>query len=184
MGRDHLILGETTDYITGATVIDTHDERARQTIARILVDDKGYRKTDLETRRSLTVTVDGDSGTVRADYVVRLNNRAAMVLIYGPGAIVSRQRPALAIARLLEPYVIPYAVISNGREAYVMDSFTGKVIGKTLDHIFSRPALLSRVEDFQWQELSADRLEKEKRILFAMEVLSERECDEYSCSLK
>ena len=38
MGKHHLVLGELTDYITGETRVDTHDERARQTIARLLVD--------------------------------------------------------------------------------------------------------------------------------------------------
>ena len=38
MNGHHLILGELTDYITGETLKDTHDERYRQQIARRLID--------------------------------------------------------------------------------------------------------------------------------------------------
>lgn len=182
MGRHHLILGKITDYLTGETVIETDDEQARQTIARFLVEQKGYLKTDLESRLMLPVLVDGDSGQVRVDYVVRINGKAVMVVVYGPGAIVSRQRPTLAVARLMEPYVIPYAVISNGRDGHLMDSRTGKVIGKSLDAVYSRSELLEKFDGLSFDGLSEDRIDKEKRILFVMEVLSERECDEFSCS--
>jgi type I restriction and modification enzyme subunit R-like protein len=183
MGRHHLILGKVADYITGKTVVDTHDERARQAIAAFLVEQKGYDKTDLETRADLSVSVDGDSGLVRVDYVVQVQGKAAMVVIYGPGSIVSRQRPTLAVARLLEPYIIPYAVISNGQDAHLMDVRTGKFIGKDMQAIFSKTELLSRIDGAVFEALSEERADKEKRILFCMEVLSKRECEEFTCNI-
>ena len=42
MNGHHLILGKLSDYLTGDTLDDTHDERYRQKIARLLVDRKGY----------------------------------------------------------------------------------------------------------------------------------------------
>ena len=42
MDGHHLILGELDDLITGESIKDTHDERYRQRIARLLVDEKGY----------------------------------------------------------------------------------------------------------------------------------------------
>jgi len=38
MTGHHLILGELDDLITGERVKDTHDERYRQKIARLLID--------------------------------------------------------------------------------------------------------------------------------------------------
>ena len=182
MGRHHLVLGELSDYITGQKKVDTHDERARQMIARLLVDDKGYDRQDITTDTILPVTVDGDTGRVRVDFIIRLNGRALMTIVYGPGAIVSRQRPALAVARLMEPYIIPYAVISNGREAHIMDSHTGKVIAEGLEAVFSKTELLGRMDRLAFRPMPEGRVEKEQRILFCMEVLSERECDEFTCN--
>ena len=55
MNGHHLILGELRDFITGATLKDTHDERYRQKIARLLINRKGYRSTDIEPRKALPV---------------------------------------------------------------------------------------------------------------------------------
>lgn len=182
MGERHLILGKLTDYITGQIRVDTHDERARQTIARLLVDEKGYDRADITTGVKLSLTVDGDFGVVRADFVVRVNGRAVMVIVYGPGAIVSRQRPALSVARLLETHVIPYAVISNGQEAHVMDSRTGKVIAEGMNAIFSKADLLDKMDQLPFEALPENRVDKEQRILFCMEVLSVRECENFTCN--
>ena len=49
--KHHLVLGEMTDYLTGKTVEDNHDERLRQKIARFLVERKGYGKKDVGEQR-------------------------------------------------------------------------------------------------------------------------------------
>jgi hypothetical protein len=76
-----LILGETIDFITGETLVDTIDERARQKfitgetlvdtiderarqkIARFLVEEKGYSKAEIQVRRQVTLDVDGNRET-------------------------------------------------------------------------------------------------------------------------
>lgn len=181
MGRDHLVLGETTDFITGEIITDTHDERARQAIARLLVEEKGYGKADIETGVVMPVVVDGDTGKVRVDFVVRESGRAVLVVNFGPGDIVSRQRPTLAVARLLKDHVIPYAVITNGRDAYTMDVATGKAIGKGLGEIPTRRELRAWLEGMSFETLPENRADKERRILYFMEVLAERECDDFTC---
>ena len=46
----HHIYGMTEDYVTGEQIVDTDDERYRQKMARFLVEEKGYDKTDLTPR--------------------------------------------------------------------------------------------------------------------------------------
>ncbi len=183
MSQRHLVLGELTDYLTGRTVLDTHDERARQTIVKLLIDEKGYDRADITAGLELPLTVDGDSGIVRVAFVVRVDGKATIVIMYGAGSTVSRQRPTLSVARLLESYIIPYAVISNGRDAQVMDSRTGKVIGEGLNAIFSKSELTAKMDGLSFEALPAIWIEKEQRILFCMEVLSVRECETYRCKL-
>ena len=52
----HLILGQLTDFLTGRVLDDTHDERYRQKLARLLVEQKGYAKADVLPRRELRVS--------------------------------------------------------------------------------------------------------------------------------
>jgi hypothetical protein len=106
MSTQHLILGKLTDFVTGRTIVDTIDERARQKIARFLVEQKGYSKDDIETRRTLPLTLDGDKGAVKVDFVIRLDDKAFAIVMFGPGSVVTRERSTLAVARLVEQYVV------------------------------------------------------------------------------
>jgi hypothetical protein len=179
----HLILGETVDYITGRTIVDTHDERARQKIARFLIEKKGYLKDDVEVRRNIPLTVDGESGTARVDFVIRLAGKAFAIVIFGPGSLVSRERSTLAAARLLESYAVPFAVVTNGKDAEVLETKSGRVIAEGLEAIPSKEEALEKIRTVTFERLPEKRLEKERRILYVFDVLSERECDEFTCSV-
>lgn len=182
MGNKHLVFGTATDFITGKTVLDTPDERIRQKIARFLVKDRGFAKKEIKTRIYLPIEVDNDLDGVTVDFTVVLDGRTMMVVMFGPGDIVSRQRPALAVARLLEPFIVPFAVISNGVDAYTMDSVSGKVTGQGLFSIPTKNSLLEAARSEQKQTITDSRRQKEARILFCMDVLTRRECDSFSCN--
>ena len=183
MCAHELILGKTTDFITGETLVDTIDERARQEVAHFLVETKGYLKNDIEVRRRVTLDVDGNRGTFNVDFVVRLEGKAFMIVIFGPGSLVSRERPAVAAARLVENYEVPLTVVTNGRDAEVLETKSGKVIAQGLESIPSKEEALRRLKTIEFQMLPEERLIKERRILYAFEVLAKRECDEFTCSL-
>jgi len=122
MCAHELILGEMIDFITGETLVDTIDERARQQIARFLVEEKGYLKNDIEVRRRITLDIDGNSGAFIVNFLIRLEGKAFMIVIFGPGSLVTRERPALAAARLVEIYEVPFTVVTNGKGAELKDS--------------------------------------------------------------
>ena len=183
MGHGQLIFGKTIDFITGETIADTVDERARQKIARFLVEKKGYDRPDIDTRVQIDLCVDGDSGSAVVDFVIRIHSRAVMLILFGPGSLVTRERITISAARLLESYVIPHAVITNGEDAEVMETRTGRVIGWGLDAIFTKDEIAGRFSDLIFESLPESRREKERRILFAMDVLTRRECDEFTCKI-
>jgi hypothetical protein len=183
MGTGHLVLGETTDYITGRMIPDTHDERIRQAVSNLLIEVKGFQKTEVQTRQTLTLTVDQKTGLIPVDFIIRLSDKACMIIMYGPGSLVTRQRPTLAAARLMDDHVIPFSVITNGMDAITMESESGRIIGEGLETIPTREELAKKMKHVVLQRISDDRREKEQRILFAMEVLTQQECSEYTCQL-
>jgi len=184
MGTSHLVMGELTDYLTGQSLPDTHDERLIQKISRFLVEGKGFSKKDILSRQKMTVTVDDKKGTVTVHFIIRVNNISFAVVLYGPGSIVTRQRPTIAVARLLEKeYIIPYCLITNGKEANLMETKTGKVIEKDLNSIFSKDESIALLKDFHIETLTNDRREKEQRILYTMDILTENECKEFVCKV-
>lgn len=168
----HMIYGETTDFVTGEMITDTDDERYRQQLARLLVEEKGYRKQDLEVRLKIETLFAGQFVVSKIDLIARLDGRRTMVIRYGPGSLVTRERPALAAARVLDrEQVIPLTVVTNGIDAEILDTETGKVTATGLAAIPDRQQLgeLAARKDIL-PGLDEDRREKELRILNAFDV--------------
>ena len=71
MTGHHLILGEQIDFITGETIPDTHDERYRQKIARLLVNQKRYQKYDIKLRQDLPVQAGENRAVIKIDFLIK-----------------------------------------------------------------------------------------------------------------
>ena len=183
MKGHHLILGERVDFITGALIKDTHDERYRQKIARLLVNQKGYAKTDIEPRKKLVVQADDKRAVLKVDFIIRPAQRVLMVIKYGPGSLVTRHRPAIAASRVLTAYQIPLVVVTNGLDADVIDGKTGRVLSTGLDAIPDRQTLLNRCRAGVKEAISEKRAEFEQRILYAYDVDDSCPCDDTICRL-
>jgi hypothetical protein len=176
------ILGKTTDFITGREITDTDDERLRQRLARFLVEEKGYLKEDIEVKRRLEFTLGGKKVLSMIDFIVRINGLAVLVIRYGPGSLVTRERPALASARILEPHPVPLTVVTNGEDAEVLDTVSGDVIGTGLGAVPDK-GKLERAGTVTLHPLSEKQLETEKRILSAYDWLEHSlECDDDWCA--
>jgi len=179
MGKGYVILGETTDYLTGETITLTHDEQARQKIVRYLVEEKGYQKSEITRGLELPVTVDGNTGQARIDFVIRINDTVYAIVIYGPGSLVSRQKPAIAAACLIESYTVPITIVTNGIDAHVLDTDSGKMIGEGFAAMPSRDEAIAAINTITLKPVTDKRREKARRILYVMDILTEKECDDY-----
>ena len=183
MNGHHLILGEINDFITGATLRDTHDERYRQKIARLLISRKGYHKKDIGLRKDLLVEAGQKRAIVKIDFLIYLSGRICMIIKYGPGSLVTRRRPVLAASRVLASYQIPVAVVTNGQDAEVLDGSTGKVVREGLENIPSKSELQSIGASAEFGTIPAQRAVMESRILYCYEVDDSCPCDEDVCRL-
>jgi hypothetical protein len=180
----HLVLGETRDYLTGETLADTHDERYRQKIARLLVEEKGFHKQDLTPRVPIDIHVDGKQARVRLDLVVTLDERIALLIKYAPGSLTTRHQVALAASRLLAPYQVPFSVVTNGQEADIINNDTGVVVGQGLDKLFSRRTLETQLRSCEDIPVSQRFHEMAARILYAYEVDGRCPCDDTVCEFE
>lgn len=183
MGGHHLILGEIGDFITGERLADTHDERYRQRIARFLVVEKGYAKADVHPRNRLTVAAGDRKGRLWVDFMVTVDDRAAMVIKYGPGSLVTRYRPSIAISRLMVPYQVPVVVVTNGESADILDGETGKLTASGIHRIPSRDRLSRQVVRADFSPISLKQAEMEARIVYAFEIDGGCPCDDTSCRI-
>ena len=168
----HLVYGTLTDYLTGEELPDTDDERFRQQLARFMVEEKGYEAGELEPRLCLETVFNKTYVKSTIDLTVRLDGKRVMILRYGPGSLVTRERSAVAAARLLEPaYRIPLAVVTNGRDAELLDTASGDVLASGMEGIPTRQQLLARLPELDFEPFTDPRRrEKEERILNAFDL--------------
>jgi len=183
MQGHHLILGELVDFISGETLADTHDERYRQKLARMLVNRKGFNKEEIRPRRELRISAGEKRAMIKIDFEIHVSGKIGMIVKYGPGSLVTRQRPALAISRLVAPYQVPIVVVTNGEDADILEGKTGEVLARGLQSIPSRTELLEKVTENNLHRISPRQVEIESRIIYAYEVDDSCPCDETICKL-
>jgi hypothetical protein len=105
------------------------------------------------------------------DITIRAAGKRLMVLRFGPGSIVTRERAAVAAARILEPaYQIPLAVVTNCQDAHVLDTYTGKVIRQGIDSIPEKQEAEALVAELRFDPYDdEEKKDKERRILNAFD---------------
>ncbi len=182
MGRKR-ILGRITDFITGRQITDTDDERYRQKLARLLVEEKGYLKDDIEPRLRIEMEIDGKKVLSLIDFVVSAGASRFMVIKFGPGSLVTRERPALAVARILSEYQIPVTVVTNGEDAEVLDTDSGRLVAAGIEAIPDKASALQKLGKIARIRLSPEQIEAEKRVISAYDYLEHSlECDDDWCN--
>ena len=106
-----------------------------------------------------------------------------MIINYGPGSLVTRHRPLLAASRILAPYQIPVAVVTNGEDAEILDGPSSKVLSRGLDTIPSKTELYEMADRFDFNLIPAERAVIESIILYCYEVDDSCPCDEDICKI-
>ena len=166
------------DFITGQLFIDTDDEGIRQRIERLLIEDKGYSKKDIEVDREFEIVLGNEINRSKVDLVVSVEEKRFMIIRCARGSLVSREREVISCARILDTYIIPFAVVTNGEDAEVLDTISGEVISCGLGAIPSKNQALEALGRIGFKILPEKRIEKEKRIFLAFDVFkSPSECD-------
>lgn len=133
-----------TDYLTGRPVPDVGAEANRQIVERLLVEQKGYGREEIERDVPIAVEIDGDTYHSRIDLVVGIDGRRLLAIKCAAGSLDSRQREIVAAARLLEERPLPLAAASDGADALVWDAADGHCLGTGLAAIPSRADLAAR----------------------------------------
>lgn len=138
----------------------------------MMVEERGYQRQDLAPRLFIETLFTENFVRSTIDLTVSSEGRQVMIIRYGPGSLVSRERAALAAARVLNPaYQIPLAVVTNGRDALLLDSLTGTVLRAGMKAILSNQELLDLLPrlTFAAPQDQEKRL-REKRILNAFDL--------------
>jgi hypothetical protein len=156
---------------TGLTLI-------RQVVRDFLLSEKGYSDEDMEVDRQFEIVQDNSRVPVSVDYILTLGGKRFLVIKCSPGALESRERHIVSFARVVDSYQIPFAVVTDGLHARILNAESGKLVSEGLDSIPSRSQATEILKSTGLRPYPARRMDREKRILLAFEAIK---CTQESC---
>ena len=153
-----------TDFITGENVPNIGAEANRQAVEKILVEQRGFSKSDIEVGVDIDLVIAGAPYRSKIDLVVRAGQKRAMVIKCAAGSLGSREREVVSAARLLDTYQIPFALVSDGVTAILLDTIAGKVVSQGIEAIPTKDALDAQLDGIEWVPVSEKKIEREKLV--------------------
>lgn len=160
------------DCLTGVDIPFSNKDNIRQKILKFLIESKGFLKEDIAVDREIVLSMEDVHVSSAVDISIRLHGLTLMVWKCASGSVVSRQRQIIAAARLLEEYVVPLAVVTNGQEVELLDALTEKVIGSGFGSLPSRQDLLEMGKAISLTVPHAKKIAYEQRILYTYDAIS------------
>lgn len=144
---------------------------ARKMVLYLLLEKKGYRQEEIGKNVVFEVKLGDATACSSVDFLITLGGSKAMIVKCAAGSLDSRERQAVAAARLLNAPPVPVAVVADPVTAEVLDTITGKVMGEGFGAIPVRDQMLALLAQSAAAPLSPERIEKEKRILLAFDAI-------------
>ncbi len=144
---------------------------ARTMIGYLLLEKKGYDPGDVRKGLAFEVQLGAETSWSSADFLVSVDNKTAMIIKCAAGSLDSRERQAVAAARVIVSPPLPVAVVADPVTAEVLDVSSGRVTGEGFGAIPTKEQLRGIVAEKVMQPLDPNRLEKEKRILLAFDAI-------------
>ncbi len=143
-----------------------------QSLARFFIEQKGFAESDLALDLFIDTCFNKETVTSKIAVTLSVQNKRVMIVRYAPGSLVTREKAAIAAARILEEsYQIPLAVVTNGTALELLDTYTGKILAEDFDSLPSREEFLARMDTLKFEPYTDTRnREKARRILNVFDV--------------
>lgn len=159
----------THDLITGAALRDEEDGPIRVYLEEHLLS-LGYSADQIQVEVTRAIQVEEQPYTAVADLVVDLGDGPLMVLFCRRGSIVTREREAVAVSRLIADPWPPLVVVTNAYDAELLEVEGGKVLGQGMEAIPGPPKLKELAAGFSPHRPTARELDRAARVWAAYEV--------------
>lgn len=161
-------------FILDQEIRDGQDlgSRARAIVEYLLLEKKGYDRKEIKKKIFFDVVLGQEKLQSSVDFVVTVEGLNAMIIKCFAGSLVSRERQAVAAARVFATPCVPLAVVADPETAEVLDAATGEVIGEGFGAIPLRSQIMDLLRQMGPKEFSSERIEKEKRILLAFDAIA------------
>src|SRR3972149_7171850 len=122
---------------------------AKHDVWEMLTKDKGYLPNEIEVDPRFKLILSNCEAEVGIDFIINLSLISFAVIRCVNAGLDSWERYVTAFARAIKDYQIPYAIITDGNEARIIDVVNGSLVGETLKGFFARKEALEILKNYQ-----------------------------------
>jgi hypothetical protein len=141
----------------------------KQKVWNVLIKERKYAPGDIEVDPEFRLLLSDCETTVSIDFIINISSVSFMAIKCAATALESWQRYAISFARAIKDYQIPYAMVTDGENARIMDVLTGSLVSESLNGFFNKQEAVNIMKDVKKIPCPSNRLEREKRIIYAFE---------------
>lgn len=176
--------GTIRDYLSGEAIPNTTFEDFRQALARLLVEEKGYPRERLAAKVGVSFPIEGETYCRVIDLVATDGSgRPLLLVLFCAGKPGTYERETLAAARLIEAGPAPLALVTDTKEAILLDVATGATLAEGMAAVPHWEELSRLAAGRERTELTPARIERERRILYAYSEMLTSCCEGTCCPL-
>jgi hypothetical protein len=153
------------DFVTGKTIPNIGAEENRQAVERILVEEKGFPKSALKIDFPIEFSVGGTPHASAVNIMVfAKNGQPLMAVKCAAGSLGSYEREAVSAARLASDPPVGLALVSDGKNATMLETQKGRVVGNNWQEIPDFEHSDKWLLQYKTPPLSSKRLDQERLI--------------------
>lgn len=130
----------------------------------------GYSINNIEINKGYEVIIsDKEKFITSVDILICIEEKTIYAIKCTPVSIESWERFMFAFCRSVEPYQIPFAMVTDGKEAILIDVLTGEV--RHSMELPKKDELIKMIDSINFIPYHQEKLPKEKRILYAFDAI-------------
>ncbi len=140
--------------------------------AQFLLRHRGYSPQDIEANKEFLVSLDNESFNVSADLIIKVEGKRFIFLKCVANSLDSWERYSIAFCRVVDSHQIPYALITDGKAATLLNTIDGVATEgdvRIMPHKNEAEKIISKTAFTSYPE---DRKGREKRIIYAFEAIN------------
>ncbi len=138
-------------------------------VYELLMGEKGFQKDEILINPLFSLSLSTCEATAGADFIIALDGIYFMIIHCVSSGIEPWERYAVACARAITDYQIPYAAVTDGDQVKLFDIANNSSRIVPIDGIFDREEALHLLKNWEKVPCPEKNREKERRIIYAFE---------------
>jgi hypothetical protein len=134
-----------------------------------LIKEKGFHQDEIAIEPRFELAFDDCEATVSMDFIINLRSISFAVIRCANSGLEFWERYIIAFARAVKDYQIPFAMVTNGYEAKIINVLSGASLGEDMENFYTRQQAIIIMKEFKKIPCPDKKLEREKRIIHAFE---------------